>query len=255
MRRRAFLLLVPVALLLAGVHCTVAQISTDSSTGTVRVLFIGNSLTYINDVPGLVAGLARAGDGPRIETRTVAHPNFGLQDHWEQGEARAAIEEGWDVVVMQQGPSGLDASREVLLDYAARFAPLIRATGGRPALYTVWPSRERLDDFPRVVESYALAAEHVEGLLLPAGAAWESVLDADPTVPLYGPDQFHAGPEGAWLAAVVIWAGLTGESPREAPATVTRPDGTTVTLSASLATRLRDAAADALAAVSAPGSN
>lgn len=249
MRRRALLLLLPVALLLAGVRCTVAQISTDSSTGTVRVLFIGNSLTYIHDVPGLVAGLSRAGPGPRIETRTVARPNFGLQDHWEQGEARAAIEEGWDVVVMQQGPSGLDASREVLLDYAARFAPLVRATGGEPALYTVWPSMARFDDFPRVVESYALAAEHIEGLLLPAGAAWESALRDDPATPLYGPDQFHAGPEGAWLAAVVIWAGITGESAHDAPATVTRPDGSTVTVAAPLAGRLRAQAAGALASV------
>jgi hypothetical protein len=111
----------------------------------------------------------------------------------------------------------------------------------------VWPALARYGDFPRVVESYALASEHVDGILLPAGAAWQAVLDVDRSAPLYGPDDFHAGPEGAWLAAVVIWAGLTGESPRDAGATVTRPDGNTVTLTTPMATRLREAAVAALA--------
>ena len=48
-----------------------------------RVLFIGNSLTTANDLPGLVAALFVAAGGQTIECRTVAFAGYSLEDHWE----------------------------------------------------------------------------------------------------------------------------------------------------------------------------
>src|SRR5690606_10247408 len=115
---------------------------------------------------------------------------------------RQRIAEGtWTWVVLQQGPSALPESREALLADARRYARAIREAGGKPAFYMVWPSKQRSGDFPRVVESYRLAAESVEGRILPAGEAWQAALRRDADLPLYGPDDFHASPQGTWLAA------------------------------------------------------
>src|SRR4051812_1629010 len=87
-----------------------------------RVLFIGNSLTTVNDVPGIVEALSKGGER-RLISRTVAFDGYSLEDHWNRGDARRAIAEGgWSFVVLQQGPSALPESRVLLVDYARRFS-------------------------------------------------------------------------------------------------------------------------------------
>lgn len=142
-----------------------------------------------------------------------------LEDHWNQGDAQKAIAQGkWDVVVLQQGPSGLPESRQSLLEYTRRFAKAIRAVGAKPALYQVWPSAARFNDFPRVLESYQLAAAEVGGILLPVGAAWRTTWKRAAKMALYAEDQFHPSVIGSYLAALVIYKKLLGKSPLGLPA-------------------------------------
>jgi hypothetical protein len=178
-----------------------------------RILFIGNSLTYANGLPYMVAALAdSAGEAPPI-VEEVAFPDFGLEQHWHDGRAARVIRDGcWDIVVLQQGPSSLPEIRALLLDYAARFAGLVRERGGRTALYSVWPAQSRQADFGRAIESYALAAEAVDGVLLPAATAWLEAWERDPSLALYA-DGLHPTPQGTYLAALVMVARLYDRSP------------------------------------------
>ncbi len=177
----------------------------------LRLLFIGNSLTYANDLPRLVQQVATAAGQPPPEVRMVASGGFSLQDHWDDGAAQAALAEGgWDVVILQQGPSALPASQRELRASTVRFADVIRRSGARPALYMVWPERERLYALPDVGLAYAAAAQAGDGLLLPVGDAWQIAWQRDPCLPLYSPDGFHPSPTGSWLAALVIYGGVYG---------------------------------------------
>jgi hypothetical protein len=193
-----------IALLLTGA-LTLAQPAPPS-----RILFIGNSLTYANDLPAMVCTLARAA-GRAVTCASVARPDVSLEDHWNSGPARATIAEGWDLVVLQQGPSALPESRTLLVEYVRRFDGLIRKTGARTAVYMVWPSRQRRADAPGVSQSYTAAARAVNGLLLPAGDAWRAAWAVDGGLALYGPDGFHPSPMGSYLAALVIYRQLFGE--------------------------------------------
>ena len=182
--------------------------------GTIllRILFIGNSLTATNDLPAVLEAFARA-QGVEIETRTVAFPDHSLEDHWNRREARQAIADGgWDYVVLQQGPSAMRDSQRLLRDYTSRFADEIKRVGARPALFMVWPASGRLNDLPGVIESYRVAAEDVDGVLLPAGDAWRRMWERDRTARLYGPDGFHPGALGTYLAALVMFQQFTGRS-------------------------------------------
>jgi len=162
------------------------------------VLFVGNSLTYWYDVPQMLEYLYLAGGAGEIQVRDVSRPNYGLVDHWHLTTTRDIIAEGWDVVVLQQGPSATEG-RLSLLEYSQLFANEIRAAGGTSALYMVWPAQGRFFDFDGVADSYTTAAEMVDGLLFPAGEAWET----DPD--LYGPDAFHPSALGSYLADVVMY--------------------------------------------------
>src|SRR6185295_10469868 len=80
--------------------------------GGHHVLFIGNSLTYTNDLPGTVADLARSvGDTIRVES--VALPNFAVIDHaLGQSNAVDVIKsQSWEFVVLQQGPTTVGVNR------------------------------------------------------------------------------------------------------------------------------------------------
>ena len=180
---------------------------------TLRVLFIGNSLTAANGLPEIVESLSKARGDVTVEATAITASNFSLEDHWNQGSARATVAKGnWSFVVLQQGPSALPESRVLLREYARRFAGEARKTGARTALYMVWPAKARSRDFDAVSESYALAARDVDGVLIPAGDAWREVWRRDPQTALYGSDDFHPSALGSYVAALTIWRALSGAS-------------------------------------------
>src|SRR5689334_8700002 len=141
-------MLLATAVLLAALCCGGSGLAADA---TLRVLFVGNSLTAANDLPALVHALAAVSAGPAIETGAVTAGGYALEDHWTNGDARHALESGdWDVVVLQQGPSSLPDSRANLVEWSKRWADDAQAHNVRPALLTVWPEQYRA--------SYAFAA-------------------------------------------------------------------------------------------------
>jgi hypothetical protein len=216
------------------------------SASAVRVLFIGNSLTYVNDLPGIVAAFAEAAGETKPVCRAVVAGGFSLEDHWNQGDAVKALErEKWDFVVLQQGSSASPEGRALLLRYARRFEPLIRRAGARPALYMVWPSTARRQDFSSVSSSYRLAAKDIGGALLPAGEAWRIAEKKAPKLKLYSEDGLHPTAAGSYLAGAVIYAGLFGRSPIGLPARLTLRSGAAVELSEHDARLLHEAAARA----------
>ncbi len=228
--------------LLCLVGCGSTSVEDDGEG--LRLLFIGNSLTYTNDLPGLLKNMLKQADVEVGRIESVAFPNFGLQDHWVHGQARAAIAKGgWDIVVFQQGPSATEG-RPSLLEYSQRFAEEIRAVGARPALYMVWPSSVRAFDFDGVSDSYQTAAEGIDGLLFPAGEAWRAAWRREATLALYSADRFHPSLLGSYLAALVMFEQITGRDLRTLPAVIPTTAGD-VTMTPELAILLQEAAIEA----------
>jgi hypothetical protein len=204
---------------------TGACLTTGGPTGTTtfpdgltRVLFIGNSFTYVEDVPGMLVAIARQDGDTTFRTSSVAFPDVALEDHWYEGSARRALERSkWEFVVMQQGPSSQPASQQHLAFWTQQFTPLIRNADAKPVLYQVWPHISRPQDFPAVRQSYAGAAAVVSGVLAPAGAAWQVYMDGADAVSLYASDGLHANRLGAYLAALVIYASVSSVNAESLP--------------------------------------
>ncbi|MCC6243734.1 MAG: hypothetical protein IT353_12900 [Gemmatimonadaceae bacterium] len=185
--------------------------------GTTRVLFIGNSLTYTNDLPGLFVTLARAAGHRGVDAAQVAFPDFALEDHWSEGTARRALREHrWEYVVLQQGSSALPSSQLHLRSWTEQFAPAIRSAGATPVLFMVWPMSTRAFDFPNVLTSYRNAAAAVGGVFAPAGDAWTAHGGMDV---LYS-DGLHPTVHGTYLAAAVLLERTLGIRPEDLPPTI-----------------------------------
>lgn len=177
------------------------------------VLFLGNSLTYANDLPEMLEAIA-AQAGLVLDTRMIAVGGGALEDHYQSRATRDAVTRGGHaLVIMQQGPSSLPESQQHLEYWTRQWAPLIRAGGARPALYMVWPDSSRLAWFDAVRESYSNAALAVDGMFIPAGEAWRAAWDARPGLPLYDGDAFHPSTLGSYAAAMAMFCELYRRTP------------------------------------------
>jgi hypothetical protein len=213
----------------------------------LHVLFIGNSLTYFNELPIVFAAMAAAAGQVPPVCHAVVGPGYSLQDHWEQGAALKAIEQGtWDYVVLQQGPSGSSEGRTMLLRYSRKFVPAIRKAGAKPVFFMVWPNATRWRDFSDAADSYRFAAKDSDGLLVPVGEAWHNAVREDPDVPLYRRDDMHPTPTGTYLASLVFVGDLYERSPIGLPSSLDLPNGKRVDIPPETAKMLQQAAQDAL---------
>jgi hypothetical protein len=188
----------------------------------LRVLFVGNSLTEANDLPAVVASLSRS-TGRAVETGSVVSGGYSLEDHWNSSDApKEILTGGWDVVVLQQGPSALPESQAHLKLWARRFAALAQRAGARAGLLTVWPEFYRRSALGAVITSYRNAAKAAGADLFPAGDAWRRAWACDRSLALYGADGFHPSRLGTYLAALVVYGRLFRSPLLVAPL---RPDG------------------------------
>jgi hypothetical protein len=209
----------------------------------LRVLFIGNSQTSTNDLPAFVAAIARARSDANVEYKTIAPSSVTLENNWFDGRAIKALGDArWDAVVMQQGPSVVPENRTRLCVYSRLFADAARRKQARPYLMMVWPRSH--SGIAPVIDAYASAARSARATLLPAGAAWAAAWRRNPNLPLYAFDGIHPSLLGTYLAALVVYSGLTETAP-VAPTqlTVSRKR---FTIPADVADLFRDSAAEAL---------
>lgn len=177
----------------------------------LRVLFVGNSLTTTNDLPGMVQTIAEAA-GHELSQADISAPNFSLEDHYNSAAPGVIRQTRPDVVVLQEGPSSLPENQVYLKDWTIRMNESIQEVGARAALFMVWPEVARkATAFPAVRDSYSNAALAVGGVFIPAGESWRELWKADSSAALYGSDGYHPSELGSIVAALTIFRMLFDE--------------------------------------------
>ena len=196
-----------------------------------RILFLGNSYTYFNNLPALVSELARAGQQCKVETRMVAPGGKRLKDHWESSAAHEALNsQPWDFVVLQdQSMLGTHlyfegnarvAGDEVFRPYALAWANEVRKYHATPIFFLTWARRTTPDDQAALNYAYIHAAKLTRAVVAPVGLAWARVRERDPAFDLYYRDGSHPSPAGSYLAACAIYSAIFRKSPANLPARI-----------------------------------
>jgi hypothetical protein len=187
----------------------------------LRILFIGNSFTNRNDLPALLAGLAAAAEPPgAVEAERVLAIGASLRQHWNAGTAARLIEERrWDWVVLQE-QSTLPIKNPVRYHENVRlFIELIRESGARAALYLTWARRHAPETQAQLTDAALRIARETGAAVIPAGIAWQRVLESGAPVELHDADGSHPSLAGSYLAACAFYAVLFGRSPEALPFT------------------------------------
>ncbi len=199
---------------------------------TLRVLFIGNSHTYVNNVPGMVESLAVAG-GRLLATDLSAPGGYALMQHCTTEATLSRIQQAtWDVVVLQE------QSQIPVIDYwrfngmypASRLLDsLIRENRGATMFYMTWGwknggqhsysgyssivFRDYFHMQDSVAASYEMIAGELGARMAPVGRAWRLAKSLDTLIQLHQPDECHATLQGSYLGACVFYAVLFGADP------------------------------------------
>lgn len=186
----------------------------------LRVLFVGNSLTFVNEMPELVHDLAAADPGARpLFTVEYAAPNWTLAKAAGDERLRRLVAElEWDVVVLQENSNvaAMPAVRRTESEpYAAALAARAASVGAETVFYMTGVGTS-------AQSTLALAREN-RGTVAPVGLAWWESARRRPGLDLRGWDGLHPNRAGSYLAACVFYALLSGRSAEESAFTAGLP--------------------------------
>lgn len=223
---------------------------------SAKVLFIGNSYTYFNNLPGMLTDLSTSlGDYVQPTSQVAGGATF--QVHATNPATYTAINNAdWDFVVLQaqsQEPSFPDSQvNSETLPFAEQMADSIRnnsicsnilmfMTWGRENGDPQWVPISTFDGMnSRLRNAYIRMADSIDASISPIGVAWKYVRDNYPSIQLYSPDGSHPSLEGSYLAACTFYASLFRKSPVGASFTSSLAPATAANLQLSAATAVMD---------------
>jgi hypothetical protein len=199
----------------------------------VRVLFIGNSYTFFNNLPKLVEAIAASQkDGPRFETEVSLRGGMALKWHWEDGKAVQAIQRGgWDFVVLQDhsllgrvpAPGTVPSVNDPAdyFEYARKFDQEIKKAGARTILYATWARDGYPEQQRKLDDAFIMLAREIGAGIVPTGLAWTLAKIEAPGIKLYTPDRSHPSMAGSYLNALLFYRCLTGRNVSDPPTLIT----------------------------------
>ena len=186
----------------------------------LRALFVGNSFTARNDLPGLVAQLAAA-RGRRLEHRLISAGGASLRTHWNAGVALEAIQGGqYDHVVLQEQSTLPIKNARRMHENVRLFDEAIKAAGAQTTLYMTWARRNAPQSQQGITDAYVGIGRELAATVVPVGLAWQRFLGKHDAPVLHDRDQSHPTLAGSYLAGCAFLAVLFRESPVGADAEV-----------------------------------
>lgn len=189
-----------------------------------RILFIGNSYTYCNELPTMVAQLAAAG-GQDVKVHQVTAGGVTLEWHAQNEVTLVALREPWDFVVLQEHSIRPIQDTPKMAMAAAALQAIIASTGAQTVLYMTWARQHFPEMQAGLARVYAEIAREIGARVAPVGLAWEAAFAANPSLVLHTEDKSHPTPLGSYLAACVFYATFFGASPVGLPAKLVGAEG------------------------------
>ena len=194
----------------------------------ISMLFMGNSHTSFNDLTKMVADMVRAGE-PGQTVASVETPGWMFLDERVHDTPSMDLlrSQDWSFVILQAQKYSSSGQFEYSTAEAKELIRMSREQHAVPVMFPEWP-RKDVDETQRIYDLHVSIAQAEPACVAPIGQAFDLALARDPTLTLHAPDGNHSAPAGAFLAALVLYATITGQSPLDLPALPQYPVDTAV---------------------------
>ena len=179
-----------------------------SKNKTLKVLFVGNSKTYVNDIPAKFAGLAKAG-GYKVSISTATQGGKTLK--YLASKYKSKINKSYDIVILQEQTDAYKGKYSTFLSGAKSISKMVKAKNPNVKIYVrqTWvyknsSSSERNKAYTNAKN----VAKNINASLIYDGKAMYKLNASS----LYK-DRTHQSSKGAYLSACCIYNSVFNESP------------------------------------------
>lgn len=207
--------------------CTKALVA---QTQTRKVLFLGNSYTYVNDLPQILSDIAYStGDILIYDSNLIG--GYTLQGHFENVTSKNKIlSDDWDYIVLQEQsqlpafevPMAFMNGFSNLKNYITQHKPCAMVTSFMTWGYLNGDS-QNCNSFPLVCdylgmqnlisERYMSISDMFQSEVTPVGEVWKYIKENYPTINLYQSDGSHPSLAGSYLAACSFYTSIFRKNP------------------------------------------
>lgn len=197
--------------------------------GSKKVLFLGNSYTYVNDLPGMITSCA-ASTGDTLVYDANMPGGTSVGNHLYSSVSIGKIMLGnWDDVILQGQSIEFIGSNYYLPGYADSINGIIKQYNpcGETMFYMTWGykngepsscpgspvfcSYEAMDSAIRT--TYRSITDSNKAVLSPVGAVRHYIRHNYPAIDLYQADEQHPSVAGTYAAACCFYAALYRKDP------------------------------------------
>jgi len=210
------------------------QIKSLTKDKKYKIVFIGNSFTYFNDMPDIFKDTAEA-MGYEVEVYSFVFGDARLYQHGSAEHEEGAKLDGFlkeekvDFAVLQEQSINPATEVETFFRGCRMCAEKIKVNGATPVMYATWGREDNHEDLVehnmtheemtwRVAASYRFMAEEWNGLCAEVGMAFTDLYRHYPEIrPFVSDGCNHPTLEGSYMAALTIFATIFGVDVRNVP--------------------------------------
>ena len=187
---------------------------------SVRILFIGNSFTTRNDLPGMLDELARHA-GITIEHQVISAGGASLRRHFNAGASDDIRGGKWDYVILQEQSTLPIKNSARFHENVREYVQAIEDCGAELVLYMTWARKKEPENQKMLADAYYEIGTELGAVVVPAGRAWELMMASHDEPPLHAEDGSHPTVAGTFLAAYTFFATLFDDKLAESKAGIT----------------------------------
>ena len=181
-----------------------------SSANRYEILFLGNSHSSYNDLPGLVSTLIESGDAGSTALAIPAPGWKFLDERLNDGVTLQSLNSRpWTHVILQAQKYSTSGRFTYPTQAAEEWIRRVKARNGLPVMFPEWPRRGNTEEGPRVHHLHLDIALREPACVAPIGLAWEESIAHHPGLELHAFDGNHSNLNGALLTAYVLYQVIT----------------------------------------------
>lgn len=197
----------------------------------IKILFIGNSQTYYNDMPSMLEGLAKA-DNINCQVKSITGSSYKLSQFATTGNAyntkilNALAADNYDYVVLQEHRVNIMKDLESTQNAISQLKEKIDQSGAKTILYatqgdhlgrdftingtSIYYDNNTLQYYMN--KNYYSLSGVFDCDIAPVGLNYTRCMNEYPEITLYNEDMIHPSLEGSYLAACTLYQVILGQS-------------------------------------------
>ena len=182
-------------------------ISNSKDPKALKILFVGHSKFYINNLPGMFATITKI-QNPKLPLKVgcAYGSSYTLQEQWNNKLAKKTIRDKgpWDFVVFI-ARSGYPVKKpEEVEVYLNLFNQELKTTKSTMVLTENFTVNK--NEYPKIHIATQKLAKKFNCPVLPIGTAWNLVRISNPDIKLFASDNHHPNVNGTYLMASVCYS-------------------------------------------------